>query len=132
VIPQSLRNKVAAINANEDDTDKPAAAATVSSNIFGAGGTFFQRKIRANSVKEALKPLDALPSVRSIVPAPPERRAGPQDAASLSAVAAVYEVEPRVLDSQASSDQGYVAPSIATAPPPAFLRRQRSGRKGDA
>lgn len=127
---QALRNKVAAINASEDNSDKPAAAATVSSNIFGTGGTFFQRKLRTSSVNEAPKPSNDVSAVRSIVPAPPARRAGPQDSASLSAISALYEVEPRVLDSHASDGGGYIAPSASAAP--AFLRRQRSGRKEDA
>ncbi len=127
---QTLRNKVAAINSSEDNPDKPAAAATVSSNIFGTGGAFFQRKLRASSVNEVPKSSSDIPAVRSIVPAPPVRRAGPQDSASVSAISALYEVEPRVLDSHATSGGGYIAPSASVAP--AFLRRQRSGRKEDA
>jgi hypothetical protein len=129
---QSLRNKVAAISANDEQADKPSAAATVSSNIFGSGGHFFQRKQRAASVKEPPQLTAAIPLTQSIVPAPPARRAALPEAASVSTLSAVYQLDPRVLDPLAAHGSDYVAPSSAAAPPPAFLRRQRSARKEDA
>lgn len=71
--------------------------------------------------------MDILP-VQSIVPAPPTRRAGPEG--SESTISAVYEVNPRALELR-SDDVDFVAPSTS-APPRAFLRRQRSARKEDA
>ena len=122
---QSLRNKVS----NLEEADKPAAAATVSDNIFGVGGTFFKRKQRAASFKQPPKPVDDLPSV-SIVPIPPSESGRSLEALPVSSISAVYQVEPRLLNSVAASDAEYVAPSTSAAP--AFLRRQRGSKKEEA